>query len=353
VQFEHVFEDQDNVYILLELCTNQTLNELLKRRKRLIELEVQCYIMQIINALKYLHNSRVIHRDLKLGNLFLNEKMELKLGDFGCATKLEFDGEKKWTICGTNLIAPEILDGKMGHSYEVDVWSLGVIIYTLLIGKPPFESSDVKTTYKKIRMNSCTFPDHIPISEPARDLIVKILHFDPARRPTLDEIVNHPFLNNGGTIPKTLPLSTLACPPSASYFAQFLPKGDNLSSKVSIQTNRLAETAPNNVIGGIKSPMANGSTSDTRPNLIATDKLTLGSMAGVKSKSQSPTANMGFDPKMFESETSKRLPTTTLTKDPGTQTQSQFNTMSNFSTLQIGGIPGSTRDLARMETSST
>ena len=96
----------------------------------------------------------MIHRDLKLGNLFLNEKMEIKLGDFGLATKLEFDGEKKRTICGTpNYIAPEVLDGKCGHSYEVDVWSLGVIIYTLLIGKPPYETPDVKTTYKKIKMN--------------------------------------------------------------------------------------------------------------------------------------------------------------------------------------------------------
>ena len=73
---------------------------------------------------------------MKLGNLFVGDKMEIKLGDFGLATKLEFDTEKKRTICGTpNYIAPEILDGRIGHSYEVDVWSLGVIIYTLLIGK--------------------------------------------------------------------------------------------------------------------------------------------------------------------------------------------------------------------------
>jgi len=73
--------------------------------------------MQIISGLKYLHKKKVIHRDLKLGNLFLTEKMELKLGDFGLAAKLEFDGEKKKTICGTpNYIAPEILEGKTGHS---------------------------------------------------------------------------------------------------------------------------------------------------------------------------------------------------------------------------------------------
>lgn len=72
VGFEHFFEDNENVYILLELCHNQTMNELLRRRKRLTELEVQCYLLQILSALRYLHKNRVIHRDLKLGNLFLS-----------------------------------------------------------------------------------------------------------------------------------------------------------------------------------------------------------------------------------------------------------------------------------------
>jgi polo-like kinase 1 len=163
------------------------MNELLRRRKRLHELEVQCYAMQIISALKYLHGHRIIHRDLKLGNLFLNDKMEIKLGDFGLATKLDFDGEKKRTICGTpNYIAPEVLEGKSGHSYEVDVWSLGVIIYTLIIGKPPFETQDVKTTYRKIRMNAYAFPEHVVISDAAKDLVSRILIGDPSQRPTLD-----------------------------------------------------------------------------------------------------------------------------------------------------------------------
>ena len=159
VNFEHYFEDSENVYLLIEICQNQTLNDLLKRRKKLTELEVQCYTIQIIKALKYLHNHRIIHRDLKLGNLFINEKMELKVGDFGLATKLEFDGERKRTVCGTpNYIAPEILEGKTGHSFEVDIWSLGVIIYTLIIGKPPFETNNVKETYKKIKNDNYSFP---------------------------------------------------------------------------------------------------------------------------------------------------------------------------------------------------
>ena len=222
--FEHYFEDTENVYILLEMCQNQTLNELLKRRKRLTEIEVQCYMVQLIKALKYLHAHRVIHRDLKLGNLFLTEKMELKVGDFGLATKLDFEGEKKRTVCGTpNYIAPEILDGKSGHSYEVDIWSLGVIIYTLIIGKPPFETQDVKTTYKRIKMNAYSFPETAVISDAAKALITEILVTDPLKRPSLDQILTHNFFNQGISIPKLLPSSTLACTPSLSYIRQFMP----------------------------------------------------------------------------------------------------------------------------------
>ena len=157
---------------------------------------MQSYALQIISALKYLHSHRVIHRDLKLGNLFINDQMQIKVGDFGLAAKIDFDGERKRTICGTpNYIAPEVLDGKSGHSYEVDIWSLGVIIYTLIIGKPPFETTDVKATYDRIKKNNYTFPEHVQISEAARDLITRILSKDPTRRPLLDEILAHDFFN--------------------------------------------------------------------------------------------------------------------------------------------------------------
>lgn len=123
----------------------------------------------MLSAIIYLHKNRIIHRDLKLGNLFLSDRMEIKLGDFGLATKVDFEGERKKTICGTpNYIAPEILEGKLGHSYEVDVWSLGVIAYTLLVGKPPFETNDVKTTYRRIRINDYSFPEHIILSQGAK-----------------------------------------------------------------------------------------------------------------------------------------------------------------------------------------
>lgn len=102
--------------------------------------------------------------------------MQLKVGDFGLAAKILFEGEKKRTICGTpNYIAPEILDSKIGHSYEVDYWSIGVILFTLVYGRPPFESPEVKQTYKKIKLNQYSFPETVVVSDNAKDFISKCL----------------------------------------------------------------------------------------------------------------------------------------------------------------------------------
>eukprot|EP00358_Blepharisma_japonicum_P005710 CAMPEP_0202941546 /NCGR_PEP_ID=MMETSP1395-20130829/1677_1 /ASSEMBLY_ACC=CAM_ASM_000871 /TAXON_ID=5961 /ORGANISM="Blepharisma japonicum, Strain Stock R1072" /LENGTH=406 /DNA_ID=CAMNT_0049636871 /DNA_START=447 /DNA_END=1664 /DNA_ORIENTATION=+ len=188
--------------------------------------------------------------------------MEVKIGDLGLATRLEHDGERKRTICGTpNYIAPEVLDGKQGHSYEVDIWSLGVVMYTLLVGKPPFETSDVKTTYRRIRMNAYSFPDHVPLSEQSKSLITRILVTDPSKRPSLDEILDHEFFHQGNVIPKLLPPSTLACPPSSSFLRQFQPSASNpqLTS-----AQRLTETAPT---------ISKQSSRNSRQELVNTERI--------------------------------------------------------------------------------
>jgi polo-like kinase 1 len=201
VKFLEWFEDDDNVYMVLEICKNRTMMDLVKRRQRLTEPETQYYMAQLLDGMMYMHKENVIHRDLKLGNIFLDEKMYLKIGDYGLAAKIEYDGERKKTICGTpNYIAPEILSGRHGHSFEVDTWAAGVIMYTLLIGKPPFETTDVKLTYRKIKANSYSFPDHVHTSRSARDLITRILHPNPDCRPTLAQIRSHEFFTKS-TIP--------------------------------------------------------------------------------------------------------------------------------------------------------
>lgn len=213
VGFHGFFEDDDFVFVVLEICRRRSLLELHKRRKAVTEPEARYYMRQTIQGCQYLHNNRVIHRDLKLGNLFLNDDMEVKIGDFGLATKIEFDGERKKTLCGTpNYIAPEVLC-KKGHSFEVDIWSLGCILYTLLVGKPPFETSCLKETYIRIKKNDYTVPRHItPV---AASLIKKMLHADPSLRPTIGDLLTDEFFTSG-YIPLRLPTTCLTVPPRFS-----------------------------------------------------------------------------------------------------------------------------------------
>ena len=104
---------------------------------------------QLIGACHYMHTRQVIHRDLKLGNLFLDADMNIKVGVFGLAALIESPGERKKIICGTrNYIAQEVLfDTANGHSFEVDTWSIGVILYTFVVGRPP---SSLRTSKKFI-----------------------------------------------------------------------------------------------------------------------------------------------------------------------------------------------------------
>ncbi|XP_072273656.1 serine/threonine-protein kinase PLK1 [Pyxicephalus adspersus] len=213
VGFHGFFEDNDFVYVVLELCRRRSLLELHKRRKAVTEPEARYYLRQTILGCQYLQGNKVIHRDLKLGNLFLNDDLDVKIGDFGLATKVEFDGERNKTLCGTpNYIAPEVL-GKKGHSFEVDIWSIGCIMYTLLVGKPPFETSCLKETYLRIKKNEYSIPKHInPV---AAALIQKMLHSDPPSRPTIDDLLNDEFFTTG-YIPNRLPTTCLTVPPRFS-----------------------------------------------------------------------------------------------------------------------------------------
>lgn len=162
------------------------MNEMIKRRKRITEPEAAYFMNQLLLAVRYMHDINVIHRDLKLGNLFLDKNMHIKVGDLGLATRVEDKDEKRTTICGTpNYIAPEVIQGdkdKRGHSFEVDIWSMGVILYTILIGKPPYEAKDVKATYQRILNNEYSFPPHIVVSENARTLVESMLQSKPEDR---------------------------------------------------------------------------------------------------------------------------------------------------------------------------
>ena len=244
VKFLHHFEDLSNVYIFLELCPHESLNELLRTKKRLSETECAYYIRQLIHGLVYLKRQHVIHRDLKLSNLLIGQNNQLKIGDLGLAAKLETDLHKRLTICGTpNYIAPEILQlnslstpaslAVHGHSYPVDVWSLGVIVYTLLTGKPPFEDVDVRHTYQRIKDNHYSFPvdKDLYLSSQVKQFISSLLRTNPKDRPSIEDLLRHPWLNSPLSSPPPTPAApapvfarpATAAPLIGSASLQYLP----------------------------------------------------------------------------------------------------------------------------------
>lgn len=192
------FEDKEFVYLVMEMCHNKSMMDLLKKKKKIEEKHARVFLLQMISALDYLHKEcSVVHRDMKLANLFLDKNFNIKVGDFGLAAVIERE-ERKKTICGTpNYIAPEILFNYAdGHSFEVDIWSVGVILYTMIVGKPPFQKSDIKEIYRSIKENKYTYPEECIISQSAKDLINGLLELDPKKRMTFEEIYNSDFVKD-------------------------------------------------------------------------------------------------------------------------------------------------------------
>uniref|UniRef100_H2Y8V6 Serine/threonine-protein kinase PLK n=1 Tax=Ciona savignyi TaxID=51511 RepID=H2Y8V6_CIOSA len=189
VSFHSSFENENVICILLELCNKKSLAQYLRRKQQLCEAEVAAITRQVVSGLAHLHGKGILHRDLKLGNILLTDDMTAKIGDFGLATLVEW-GKKK-TICGTpNFIAPEVLQ-RLGHGPEADVWALGCLLYTLLVGKPPFETACLRETYRCILKNSFRIPT--TVSAEAADLLRWMLRHKPKTRPTLSEVSSHAF----------------------------------------------------------------------------------------------------------------------------------------------------------------
>ncbi|EFX03036.1 serine/threonine-protein kinase [Grosmannia clavigera kw1407] len=204
VQFFRAFSFESSTYLVLELCPNGSLMDMVKRRKGVTEAEVRFYAVQIAGAIKYMHAKGIIHRDLKMGNIFLDRHMNAKIGDFGLAALLvtgrDMQTIRRTTLCGTpNYIAPEILEkGRQGHDHMVDIWSLGIIMYAMLTSKPPFQSSTTDEIYRRAKERDYEWPaaEVRPISSDAKHVVASMLQ-EAHMRPDPDAIIEHPFFTTG------------------------------------------------------------------------------------------------------------------------------------------------------------
>ncbi|XP_064608890.1 serine/threonine-protein kinase PLK4-like [Liolophura sinensis] len=193
LELYNYFEDSHYVYLVLELGHNGELHRYLKNNcKVLTEDEARHFMKQIVQGLLYLHSHGILHRDLTLANLLLTRDMNVKIADFGLATQLSVPDEKHFTMCGTpNYISPEVAM-RTAHGLEADVWSLGCMLYTFLVGKPPFDTDAVKSTLNRVISAEYELPDHL--SPEAKDLIQSLLKKNPKERLSLGGFMDHPFM---------------------------------------------------------------------------------------------------------------------------------------------------------------
>ncbi|KAF2634948.1 hypothetical protein P280DRAFT_502182 [Massarina eburnea CBS 473.64] len=206
VEFYRAFSFSPSTYVVLELCENGSLADAIKKRKYFTMPEIRRFMIQTCGAIKYLHQRNIVHRDLKTGNLFLDRDMNVKVGDFGLAALLvsqsDYGAIRRTTMCGTpNYLAPEVLEktGK-GHDEKVDLWAIGIMMYTLAVGRAPFHAAKREDIYRKLKAREYTWPDLSKVSnEITDDLrdIVSLLLVHEDERPTPDQIVAHPFFRLG------------------------------------------------------------------------------------------------------------------------------------------------------------
>ena len=193
VRFYDAIEDGGVVHIVMEYCPNGSVADAMDRyTNRQLPIDtVRKYMFDLGQAVRYMHARIVVHRDLKPQNMLLDANDRVKLCDFGLATtvnQLKVEGN---SICGTmNFIPPEIYDQK-GVTTVADVWSYGCILYTLVVGKPPFTSVTAKETVLMARQGTFELPDSI--DPQAADLIKKVLNKNIKERPPMATVLGHPF----------------------------------------------------------------------------------------------------------------------------------------------------------------
>lgn len=146
-----IIKDRHNIYVQLKLCTNGTLKEFLNNHG-IVSIDRSRYIInQILLGTQYIHNENIIHRDLKLANIFIDDRMQMRIGDFGLAIHVADIEFEKNQVCGTlRYLSPEVLQHD-GFSFKSDVWAIGVMMFNLLLGRSPFECGNAQQTAKRIR----------------------------------------------------------------------------------------------------------------------------------------------------------------------------------------------------------
>ncbi|XP_063058985.1 serine/threonine-protein kinase MARK1 isoform X2 [Engraulis encrasicolus] len=193
VKLFEVIETEKTLYLIMEYASGGEVFDYLVAHGRMKEKEARAKFRQIVSAVEYCHQKRIVHRDLKAENLLLDADMNIKIADFGFSNEFTL-GSKLDTFCGSPpYAAPELFQGKKYDGPEVDVWSLGVILYTLVSGSLPFDGQNLKELRERVLRGKYRIPFYM--STDCENLLKKLLVLNPGKRGSLEQIMKDRWMN--------------------------------------------------------------------------------------------------------------------------------------------------------------
>ncbi|XP_023203820.1 MAP/microtubule affinity-regulating kinase 3-like isoform X2 [Xiphophorus maculatus] len=195
VKLFEVIETEKTLYLVMEYASGGEVFDYLVAHGRMKEKEARAKFRQIVSAVQYCHQKHIVHRDLKAENLLLDADMNIKIADFGFSNEFTLGG-KLDTFCGSPpYAAPELFQGKKYDGPEVDVWSLGVILYTLVSGSLPFDGQNLKELRERVLRGKYRIPFYM--STDCENLLKRFLVLNPGKRGTLEQIMKDRWINGG------------------------------------------------------------------------------------------------------------------------------------------------------------
>ncbi|XP_010216513.1 PREDICTED: serine/threonine-protein kinase MARK1 [Tinamus guttatus] len=195
VKLFEVIETEKTLYLVMEYASGGEVFDYLVAHGRMKEKEARAKFRQIVSAVQYCHQKCIVHRDLKAENLLLDSDMNIKIADFGFSNEFTV-GNKLDTFCGSPpYAAPELFQGKKYDGPEVDVWSLGVILYTLVSGSLPFDGQNLKELRERVLRGKYRIPFYM--STDCENLLKKLLVLNPIKRGSLEQIMKDRWMNVG------------------------------------------------------------------------------------------------------------------------------------------------------------
>ena len=224
-------ETDNEINIIMEYAKNGNLYQLITRNKTGFSEKIAFqYFIQVVNAVYFLHENQIIHRDIKPENCLIGENNTIKLCDFGWAKNLSLKNRSSY--CGTvEYMAPEIIESE-NYDYSVDIWSLGILLYELLMGHSPFKDKTTKNTIVNIKLHELKFDKEI--SEDCKDLINKLLEVNKEKRLNIKDILTHNFVKKNENLINSFSSNKLFNNSSAIYLDN---ENDYTNSNININNN--------------------------------------------------------------------------------------------------------------------